>query len=66
MQFSDFFGITMGTYIIGFIGHSLVEWARAKAKGAKVPTALKPMFDRRTLVVAYFLAILGAFAVFGE
>jgi len=65
VQFQDFFGIGMGTYIIGFIGHSLVNYAQSFARKRNLPSALRPLLDRRALVVAYFLCILGGFAVFG-
>ncbi|CAG9462957.1 unnamed protein product [Pedinophyceae sp. YPF-701] len=61
LQFKDFFGIAMGTFVIGFIGQTLVSWTQKRL----VPPTLRHVFTRHALVACYFLAIFGALAAFG-
>ncbi|GAX80385.1 hypothetical protein CEUSTIGMA_g7824.t1 [Chlamydomonas eustigma] len=54
-QLSEFFGLVMGTFIISFIGNSLVD----SAAGSSGPLAvLPPPARRRALALLYFAGIL--------
>ncbi|GAB4823028.1 hypothetical protein N2152v2_010074 [Parachlorella kessleri] len=57
----DFFGITMGTFILSFIGNGFVE----SAQSSPLLTRFSPQARRRLLVLLFYSAIISLFVLFG-
>ncbi|KAL4858146.1 putative transport protein YdbI [Chlorella vulgaris] len=60
-QLSDFFGITMGTFIVSFVGNGFVQSGRDWLPLRR----FSPQDRRRFLVVTYYTAIVSLFTLFG-
>ncbi|KAG1671404.1 hypothetical protein FOA52_011901 [Chlamydomonas sp. UWO 241] len=61
-QLKDFFGLMMGTFIITFIGNSVVDRGSADSGPLRM---LPPAARRRALAIVYFGAILAVFVTLG-
>lgn len=62
-QLQDFFGITMGTFIVSFIGNGFVQSSDATV--AQLFKKEDPTVRRRILVVIFFSSIAAVLAMFG-
>ncbi|KAI7837146.1 hypothetical protein COHA_009023 [Chlorella ohadii] len=60
-QLRDFFGITMGTFIVSFVGNGFVQSAQDWLPLRR----FSPQTRRRLLVCAYYTAIVSLFTLFG-
>lgn len=60
-QLRDFFGITMGTFIVSFVGNGFVQTGHAWLPLNR----FSPQDRRRFLVIAYYTAIVSLFTLFG-
>jgi len=60
-QLSDFFGIVMGTFVVAFIGNSMVE----STEQSRLLNFLSPSKRRRAMALLFFGGILSLFTLFG-
>ncbi|KAL4435187.1 hypothetical protein ABPG77_001869 [Micractinium sp. CCAP 211/92] len=60
-QLRDFFGITMGTFIVSFVGNGFVQ----SAEDWLLLKRFSPQARRRLLVITYYTMIVSLFTLFG-